>query len=202
VNFLAHAWLADPDPGLIVGGVVGDWIKGPLDSVRTPALSGALLRGVRLHRAIDSFADRHPAFIRSRQRISPARRRYGGVLVDMFYDHLLARDWAHWHGQPLSSFSAKVYALLASTVAGLPAAVHPALELMCREDWLGSYAQTAGLEDVLRRMSRRARQPNPLAAGFDEMADGQFAAAFNADLAEFLPDAKAFAIQWQSAYPD
>ncbi len=75
MNFLAHAVLAGDDPALIVGGVVGDWIKGPLPG----ALPADLARGVALHRAIDSHAETHPAFQRSRNRVSPARRRYAGT---------------------------------------------------------------------------------------------------------------------------
>jgi len=88
MNFLAHAVLAGDDPALIVGGVVGDWIKGLLPG----ALPADLAHGVALHRAIDSHAETHPAFQRSRNRVSPARRRYAGILVDIYYDHLLARD--------------------------------------------------------------------------------------------------------------
>ena len=82
MNFLAHALLAGESPALVVGGVVGDWIKGPLPA----GLPEDLARGVALHRAIDSFAETHPAFCASRARMSPARRRYAGVLVDICWD--------------------------------------------------------------------------------------------------------------------
>ena len=68
MNFLAHAYLAGDTRALVVGGVVGDWIKGTLPG----ALPADLARGVALHRAIDSFAETHPAFQASRQRMSPA----------------------------------------------------------------------------------------------------------------------------------
>ena len=54
-----------------------------------------------LHRRIDSFADTHPAFRRSRGRVSAARRRVAGIMVDMFYDHFLARHWGQFSGQRL-----------------------------------------------------------------------------------------------------
>src|SRR5512146_2863292 len=108
MNFLAHALLAGDVPALIVGGVVGDWIKGPLPG----ALPGDLARGVALHRAVDAFSETHPAFRRSRSRVSAERRRYAGVLVDIFYDHLLARDWAAIHRQPLQEYCRTVYALI------------------------------------------------------------------------------------------
>ena len=193
MNFLAHALLAGESPALVVGGVVGDWIKGPLPA----GLPEDLARGVALHRAIDSFAETHPAFCASRARMSPARRRYAGVLVDIFYDHLLARDWARYRGDGLGSYCALVYRQIADRRHHLPASAHHALELMAREDWLQSYGGLEGIADVLARMARRARQPNPLAGG-----EADFVAAaegFERDFRDWLPDAQHFVADWLTA---
>ncbi|MDO8988701.1 MAG: ACP phosphodiesterase [Sideroxyarcus sp.] len=191
MNFLAHALLAGEAPHLIVGGVVGDWIKGHLPA----GLPDDLAKGVALHRAIDHFAETHPAFCHSRSRVSPARRRYAGVLVDVFYDHLLARDWATIHPQPLHEYCATVYGLIEARLPDLPADSHLALKLMAKEDWLSSYAQIEGITDVLARMSRRARQPNPLAQGEQEfLADVD---GFTVDFYEWLGDTREFCRQWR-----
>lgn len=192
MNFLAHALLAGDAPALIVGGVVGDWIKGTLPG----ALPDDLAKGVALHRAIDHFAESHPAFNRSRSRVSAERRRYAGVLVDVFYDHLLARNWAAIHQQPLSDYCENVYQLIHNRLNDLPVSARPALELMAKEDWLMSYAEIEGIADVLARMSRRARQPNPLTHGEQEfLADVD---GFAGDFQAWLKDAKEFSRQWQS----
>lgn len=196
MNFLAHAFLAGDNPALIVGGVIGDWIKGPLPG----ALPADLAQGVALHRAIDSFAETHPAFRCSRARFSAGRRRYGGVLVDIFYDHLLARDWARFHEATLTAYCAGVYREIAWRLDELPEAARPPLRLMADEDWLSSYTDLAGIADVLARMARRARQPNPLAGGEQEfLAD---AAGFAGDFQAWLPDAAEFVRQWRSSAPN
>lgn len=196
MNFLAHAFLAGDNPALVVGGVIGDWIKGPLPGT----LPADLARGVALHRAIDSFAETHPAFRCSRARVSPERRRYSGVLVDIFYDHLLARDWARFHEATLAAYCAGVYRAIARRLDELPAAARPPLQLMAGEDWLSSYTELAGIADVLARMARRARQPNPLAGGEQEfLAD---AAGFAGDFQAWLPDAADFVRQWRSSAPN
>jgi acyl carrier protein phosphodiesterase len=190
MNFLAHALLAGESPALVVGGVVGDWIKGPLPG----GLPEDLARGVALHRAIDSFAETHPAFCASRVRMSAGRRRYAGVLVDIFYDHLLARDWARYHEDGLGDYCAGVYLQIAERLHHLPDSAHHALALMAREDWLQSYTGLEGIADVLARMSRRARQPNPLAGG-----EADFVAAaegFERDFRVWLPDAQRFVADW------
>jgi len=191
LNFLAHALLAGDNPALIVGGVIGDWIKGPLPG----ALPDDLAKGVSLHRAIDSFAESQPAFRRSRARISVDRRRYAGVLVDVIYDHLLASNWADIHHQPLEEFCAGVYGLISDRLNDLPASSRPALTMMEKENWLSSYAQIDGISDVLLRMSRRARQPNPLANGEREfLADVD---GFTCDFHDWMADMKAFCRCWQ-----
>ena len=190
MNFLAHALLAGDNPALIVGGVVGDWIKGSLPG----ALPDDLAQGVALHRSIDVFAESHPAFRRSRSRISRDRRRYAGVLVDVFYDHLLAQNWAAIHHQPLDEYCAAVYRLIRERLNDLPVSSHRALTLMANEDWLTSYAQIEGIADVLGRMSRRARQPNPLTNGEQEfLADVE---GFTADFYAWLEDTKEFCERW------
>lgn len=192
MNFLAHALLAGDEPALIVGGVVGDWIKGTLPGT----LPADLARGVALHRAIDAHAETHPAFCLSRTRISSSRRRYAGVLVDMYYDHLLAHEWARHHVQPLSGFCHDIYRHIEQRMSDLPEASHPALRMMAREDWLSSYARAEGVADVLARMSRRARQPNPLSGGMSEFLGN--ASGFEQDFHVWLADARAFCEQWRA----
>ncbi len=196
MNFLAHALLAGDDPGLIVGGVIGDWIKGPLPGT----LPADLAQGVALHRAIDDYAETQAAFCRSRARISLPRRRYAGVLVDIFYDHLLAQHWAAVHHAPLHDYCGALYAMIRERLPELPAASHPALALMASQDWLTSYARIEGIADVMRRMSRRARQPNPLAGGEQEfLAD---VAGFTDDFHDWLADMQGFCARWRQADPE
>ncbi|MBU0622932.1 MAG: DUF479 domain-containing protein [Gammaproteobacteria bacterium] len=193
MNFLAHALLAGDDAALVVGGVVGDWIKGPLPA----GLPQDLARGVALHRAIDNHAESHPAFCNSRSRVSPQRRRYAGVLVDIYYDHLLAREWTSLHPVPLKLFNAEVYRRIETRLNDLPADAHRVLRLMACEDWLSSYAGMDGIADVLARMSRRVRQPNPLLGGEQELiADAE---GFHNDFRHWFVDASAFAAQWRKA---
>lgn len=192
MNFLAHALLAGDTPALIVGGVVGDWIKGTLPGTLPPDLA----KGVALHRAIDEHAETHPAFCRSRSRVSAQRRRYAGVLVDVFYDHLLAKHWADIHHRPLDQYCIEVYRHIQDRLHDLPLDSHFALNMMAQQDWLSSYAHIEEVADVLARMSRRARQPNPLANGeLELLADVE---GFTGDFYEWFGDAKGFCQEWQN----
>src|SRR5215468_3052284 len=92
MNLLAHAFLAQDDPNLLLGSLMGDFVKGPLNDRYAPAIT----RGLILHRSVDTYTDAHPLVARSRARISRVRRRYAGILIDVFYDHYLARDWSKY----------------------------------------------------------------------------------------------------------
>lgn len=192
MNFLAHAVLAGDCETDRVGGLIGDFIKGPLPAGLPPELAA----GVALHRAIDSYAEHHPAFIRSRQRISAKRRRLAGVLVDLFYDHVLARDWDRHATLPLKDYAHRCYSELAGAYPQLPEQARDISEKMRSGDWLNSYRDCVAVGIVIDRMSiYRLRRANPLAGGIEEfLADAE---GFSADFNHFLPDARQFAQSWK-----
>jgi acyl carrier protein phosphodiesterase len=194
MNFLAHSLLAGDLEADRVGGVIGDFVKGYLPAGLSPALAS----GVALHRAIDGYAERHPAFAASRKRIGPARRRVAGVLVDLFYDHLLAREWSRYAKTTLENHAAQVYASLLERSAQLPPEAREVAERMRRNDWLSSYREVAAVGLAIDRMATyRLRRPNNLAGGVEEfLAD---AAGYESDFAHFFPDALAFAADWRAA---
>lgn len=192
MNFLAHALLAGDDAPDRVGGVLGDFVKGPLPAGLPPDLAA----GVALHRAIDSFADRHPAFIASRARISPLRRRVGGVLVDLFYDHLLARDWREHGPGALDDYTATLYQALDALGDAFPERAREVAFRMRENDWLASYRQVEAVGRAIDRMAvYRLRRANPLAGGIDEFLNDP--AGFASDFRRFFPDALRFAREWR-----
>ena len=193
MNFLAHALLAGDAAPDRIGGLLGDFVKGLLPAGLPPDLAS----GVALHRAIDSFADRHPAFIASRARVSPLRRRVSGVLVDLFYDHLLARDWSGHASGSLEDYTAQIYAALDEFSVHLPEKANEVVARMREYDWLTSYRRVEAVGEAIDRMAvYRLRRANPLAGGIEEfLADPD---GFADDFRKFLPDALDFAENWRA----
>jgi acyl carrier protein phosphodiesterase len=188
MNWLAHLRLSPDEPQVRLGALLGDFARAD-DVERLPP---RVRDGVLHHRALDRFTDAHPVFRRSRARLSAPVRRFVGVLVDVFYDHFLARDWHRFgDGGPLRAFTAAQYALLDRHRALLPAALRSVAPAMQREDWLASYAELAGIDLVLARMSQRLRRENPLASGGGELRAHY--AELEGDFAEFFADAERFA---------
>lgn len=190
MNYLAHALLAGPAIADRVGGIAGDFVKGVLPGALPPDLAA----GVALHRAIDQWADTHPAFRASRARVSAERRRYGGILVDVFYDHLLAKHWSRYHSAPLEHFTRGLYSDAALLLRDLPSRFAQVLPLMQSDDWLAAYREPVAVGFALDGMSRRhVRQPNPLLGALAEL-DRDYA-GFEADFLRFMPAAIDFAEQ-------
>lgn len=187
MNFLAHAFLAGAAPADQLGGLMGDFVKGPLPA----GLPDDIAAGVRLHREIDVFAESDPAFQRSRARVSAVRRRVSGVMVDMFYDHFLARHWPDFHPEPLEVFTTRMYRLMSEHGALLPPRLAAILPRMRESDWLGSYESSETIAMALDRMALRLSRANPLTgSGAELLADY---AGFEADFREFMTAAQAFA---------
>lgn len=191
MNWLAHLHLAPPDPLERLGNLAGDFVRG----ADVTALPRAVQRGIHFHRALDRFTDAHPAHRRSRQRIEPRLRRASGVLVDVFYDHCLARAWERWHpGESLRSFANRVDTDLDRHRTALPPRLATAGPGFTLGPWLEDYAEIGGIAAVLGRMERRTGGRVALVAGADWLR--RHRDAVDADFARFWPDAERFAARW------
>lgn len=201
MNYLAHALLAGPRPASRLGGMLGDFVKGPLNSLTVTApLPPEVVAGIALHRRIDSYADQHAAFRLSRARVSALRRRFSGVMVDMFYDHFLARHWSSFCNQPLEAFTAETYALLSSNESLLPLRLARALPRMRADDWLASYRSVEAIGEALDRMAvYRLRRENPLAGAVEELRADY--AAYETDFRIFFADALTFSESFRATTP-
>lgn len=183
MNFLAHLYLSPETPEGRLGSFLGDHIKGPLERADYPA---SVLASVRLHRSVDAFTDAHPVVRTSKGRISSARRRYAGILVDIFYDHFLAASWSHHHATELAAYAQAVYRDIAEPAFGLPPRLAAMLPRLIEHDWLTAYRHTTGIAQTLDAMARRIPHAAVLAGGIDEL-NGHYD-ALREDFERFFPE--------------
>ncbi|WP_020603833.1 ACP phosphodiesterase [Spirosoma spitsbergense] len=161
MNILAHAYLSDRQPGLVIGNFIGDFIKGNPKNPRHNLTSGEVT-GVRLHRAIDTFTDAHPDVAAVRDLLHPRCHKYAGAAVDIFFDHFLAVDFLPLTGETLSGFVPDFYHVLTVHAARLPPAAGRMAEYMIRQDWLTNYQFAEGIDRSLKGVSRRTAYPSGL----------------------------------------
>ncbi len=192
MNFLAHLYLSPAGEDAMLGSLLGDFVKGPLGNSGVNARYGPVAtRAMALHRKIDSYTDSHPVVAATRGRITRPRRRFAGIMVDIFYDHFLARYWDEFHSVPLASFSADFYAVLSRRHAELPERLQRVAKSMIEFDWLGSYAKMESVDTALNRLSQRLRRGDALIGSADELVQNY--AEMESDFRRFLPDVIAFA---------
>lgn len=176
MNYLAHALLASHSDDAMLGAFLGDFVKGS-DAAN---FADAIATEIAVHRRIDTFTDAHAIVLDAKRRFDPSRRRFAGIALDVFYDHVLARDWNRYHPESLGDFSARFYRALERNSRQLPERARSIAERMSRRDWLGAYARFEGAESALHgigtRLSRNGEQLAACAADlrehYDVLAEG------------------------------
>jgi acyl carrier protein phosphodiesterase len=190
VNHLAHVLLAGGDEWLRLGGLMADFVRGAPDGSLPPRL----VAGIALHRAIDGFTDAHPEVTTARGLFAPPYRRYAGILLDMWFDHCLARDFARWSGQPLARFSDGVRTLLRRHDALLPDGLRRFRTYMDAHGLPAGYARREEIGRALVGIGQRLRRPNPLDTALPVLLAHD--AALQACFEKFFPSLRDFACAW------
>lgn len=151
MNFLAHLYLSGIEEDVIVGNFVADAVKGNSLYIFPEGME----RGIRLHREIDSYTDQHPVVRTSKSRLSPKYRMYSGVIVDLYYDHFLAKLWPEFSDEDLQRFVARMYFLLIRRFHLLPQRSRRILPFMITRNWLVGYRDLRVLQQVFYGMAQR-----------------------------------------------
>lgn len=188
MNYLAHAWLARHSDDAILGGLLGDFVFGQsiLQDWR-PSVRDEIVR----HRRIDRYTDDHPAVVGARTRFGGLRR-YAGIVLDVYFDHCLARDWRRWNHAPgdrasLEEFTARVYRVLHEHRDELPPRLQAMAPRMAAHDWLGSYADRRNVDHAVRGIATRlSRNGDRLVACLEVLQANE--AAVDAAFERFFPD--------------
>lgn len=186
MNFLAHAFLSGDDPDILFGNFVADSIKGKM----IQRYSGNFLKGIELHRAIDTYTDEHAIVRQSVSRLQPQFRKFAPVITDIYYDHFLAANWHQYSQADLTTFSHDVYKILLRNHAILPPRSKRILPWMIAQNWLVGYANLKDLQRVFNGMSRRTK----FDSGMDKAVDFLQAnyTTFEDDFRSFFPHLERF----------
>lgn len=152
MNYLAHAWLARHSDEAILGALLGDFVFGQAALADWPA---AVRREIVVHRRIDRQTDAHPQVVSARALFADGLRRYAGIVLDVYFDHRLARDWARWDGGSLDAFTARVYRVLGARRDALPPRLRAIAPRMQAHDWLGAYRDRANVDHAVRGIATR-----------------------------------------------
>jgi len=182
MNWLAHFLLSEPTPGFRVGSILPDLVRTTSLGVLPPDVQ----LGIERHYRVDRFTDSHPIVRRSISLFPSNLRRYAGVLVDIFYDHVLAREWGLFSSVPLGKFMTEVYASFELCRDDLPSEANLRLGQIREGDWISTYQDVSGIAEALRRMRGRLRRPFDVAGAMRVLEEHY--EAFRLDFNVFFPE--------------
>lgn len=182
MNFLAHIYLSGDNELIKIGNFMADGIRGkhfesyPLE----------IQKGIILHRAIDTFTDAHPIFRQSTKKLHENYHHYAGVIVDVFYDHFLAKNWTKYSDEKLEIFVHRFYQSLYDNNAILSERTRGMMPYMIKYNWLVSYQTVEGINRILTQMDQRTKNESKMRFATNELSE--FYSEFEDEFTEFFEE--------------
>ena len=185
MNFLAHIYLSGSCDFIKIGNFMADGIRGK-QFENYPA---EVQKGILLHRAIDTYTDAHPVFRQSTKRLHKRYHHYAGVIVDILYDHFLAKNWEQYSDENLSDFIESFYLSLENNKSILSQRTIDIMPYMIKQNWLLSYKTVDGIGSILKQMDSRTKNQSKMRFAVEELTE--FEAEFEAEFTSFFEDVQA-----------
>ena len=167
MNFLAHIYLSGDNNQVTIGNFIADGIRGK----KYKNYSKKVQIGILLHREIDTFTDAHKTVRLSTKRLHKNYGHYSGVIVDILYDHFLAKNWKHYSNEPLDQYIDKFYDSLEDNFEMLPQRIQKMMPYMIADNWLLSYQTIEGISKVLEGMNRRTKNKSQMNRAVNELKE-------------------------------
>ncbi|MFT5251532.1 MAG: acyl carrier protein phosphodiesterase [Flavobacteriales bacterium] len=182
MNFLAHIYLSGNSDLLKIGNFMADGIRGK----QFETYPQEIQKGITLHRTIDTFTDAHPIFRESTKKLHSRYHHYAGVIVDVFYDHFLAKNWNSYSDENLEEFIERFYQSLRDNRSILSPRTANFMDVMFRENWLLSYKTVEGIDKILTQMDRRTKNQSKMQFATEELQE--FYIKFEEEFTLFFQD--------------
>jgi acyl carrier protein phosphodiesterase len=186
MNFLAHIYLSGDNDLIKIGNFMADGIRGK----HYEYLPAEVQKGIVLHRAIDTYTDAHPIFRQSTKRLHERYHHYAGVIVDVFYDHFLAKNWNNYSNEKLEDFVERFYQSLETHQEILTEKTLLMKPYMIEHNWLVNYQYTQGIARILMQMDRRTKDISKMQFAIEELE--KYYEEFEREFTIFFIDLKVF----------
>ncbi|MCG8804791.1 DUF479 domain-containing protein [Tenacibaculum finnmarkense] len=186
MNLLSHLYLSGNDTQLMIGNFIADHIKGNKITHFNPQIQ----KGILLHRQIDTYTDAHKIVRKSKRRLHERYGHYDGVIIDIFFDHFLAKNWAIYSEIPLDIYVNSVYELLEENKQILPEKTQKLLPNMIRYNWLYNYQFTNGIQEVLNGINKRTQGKSQMNLASEDLENHY--RLFEEDFTLFFEDLRSF----------
>lgn len=189
MNFLAHIYLSENDNMITLGNFIADGIRGN----KYKMYAQEIQNGILLHRQIDTYTDAHPTVRQSTKRLHKNYGHYSGVIVDILYDHFLAKNWSKYSDIPLEDFIDDFYKLLTANYDILPLSIQKMMPNLINNNWLLHYKSISGIARVLEGMNTRTKNRSKMNLAINELEE--FYNEFEAEFTSFFDELIRFSKQ-------
>lgn len=167
MNHLAHFFLAERSSEAVAGALLGDFVKGKIGANDFPPL---MRNEIIIHRRIDAFTDTDAGLLDAKNRFVKTRRRLTGIVIDVAFDHFLAKNWASYTAENLNIFAMSAYRSIETHAHRFPVNFQTFLPRMIADNFLAAYRDFRRVELALQRLSRRVRGGESLLGAFGELS--------------------------------
>ncbi|MCP4470801.1 MAG: DUF479 domain-containing protein [Gammaproteobacteria bacterium] len=166
MNYFAHLVLSRPTVESTVGNLLGDFARG----VDPAALPAPVRAGLLNHREVDRFTDSHPLVREMKQCFSRKRRRFAGIALDIYFDHLLIEHWQKFEQGALDEVITGFYQRMEAGQSMMPGEnMRRVTRRMIEYDWFGSYRDVDAIAESLDRVAGRVRFANDFDNAIEEL---------------------------------
>ncbi len=192
MNFLAHLCLANGESGLMLGGLLGDFVRGRRALRDFPE---PVRQGIVLHRYIDKCTDRSPVIKHLRPLFPREFRRYAGIIIDLAFDHELAVNWWRYMPGSLERFDLEVRDLLRDSSEWVPEKLNSFMIYADRHGLFSAYREKDVVLHALSGIGKRLSRPNPL----HRVAEiwPELAPEFKTSFRQFFPQIQFEVLDWR-----
>lgn len=182
MNFLAHIYLSGDNDLMKIGNFMADGIHGK----NFDSFPMEIQKGIILHRAIDTFTDAHPVFRQSTKRLHANYHHYSGIIVDIFYDHFLAKNWSKYSDESLEYYTERFYQSLRDNYELLTEKTQKIIPYLIAQNWLLSYQTIEGIEVILEKMDNRMKRDSNMRFSVAELST--FYSEFEQEFTDFFEE--------------
>ncbi|WP_235869113.1 acyl carrier protein phosphodiesterase [Polaribacter aquimarinus] len=167
MNFLAHLYLSQNNANIMIGNFIADHVRGN----QFEHFNAEIQQGIFLHREIDTYTDAHEIVRKSKRRLHERYRHYDGVIIDIFYDYFLAKNWSTYSAIPLDIYTHSIYNLFREKSDELPVKSQQFIKYMIEYDILYNYQFEDGIARVLNGMNNRTKGKSQMHLAIEDLKE-------------------------------
>src|SRR6187402_1226422 len=136
MNHLVNLYLSKSMGDKMLGCLIGEIVR----TSNVDKYNQRVMEGIEFNKSISAFVRQHPSYLKSKGRLNTRYWKHSDRILDIFYDHLLAANWASYSDDSLEDFAKSCYSIISRNFNTFPYKLKKQISTMIHENWLVSYS--------------------------------------------------------------